>query len=1395
MPFNIFDWKRFWCSREGKLNLSDDGYLWNPDSEFGSMRNPDVVPFEVMSKFHCLILLGEPGMGKSTAMQSQKVQIDRKIASMSDASLWIDLRAYQTDMRLVHAIFETSVLQTWLTGTHELHLFLDSLDECLLRIDTVAALLSEELAKCPVPRLKLCIACRTAEWPNGLENQLKRLWGENEVKVYELAPLRRTDVVTAANSSGIDAEAFLSEIDKKEIVPLAIKPVTLRFLLNTYRRIGQFPSSQAELYREGCLRLCEESSESRRDAGYIGLLRSEQRLSLAARIAALTIFSQRYAVWTSVDVGEVPSEDIKISELYGGTEEDDVTEKEISEVLATGLFSSRGPHRMGWAHQTYAEFLAASYIVQSNMTTAQIMSLLVHPDDPDGKLVPQLHETAAWLAGMLPEVFRAINKAEPELLLRSDVATADAKDREGLVTTLLKGFENEELHDRHWDMHRQYRKLTHPKLDRQLEPYIRDKSKGVLVRRASIDIAEACELRTLQNVLSNTALDSTEPMPIRVHAAYTVGQIADDETKLNLKPLVFGTVGDDPDDELKGCALRALWPNGIGAKELFLILTPPRSSLIGAYHTFVSRHLRKSLEPAHLPDALSWVAANGPRHQTAYSVRRLMDAILLAGWKYLEFPAVLDAYAKASLSRFKHHEALVEGRPNQSLHDELRADSSKRQKLLAAMVHDQSIVEQDPRKVAYWIWRLATSNDVLWMIDKLRSSYDHHEKQIWSRLIAISLDQRHAEQIDAVLVGCDEEPALAAEFQWLITPVMLGSPVAEKMKTDFLERQKQENYSQERPLLNPLPAERVEKLLEEYEAGNLAAWWRLNMVLTLKPHSTHYREELESDLTVLPGWKAASAETRHRIVECAKTYLHEQDPETSRWLGTNTFYRSAFSGYRALRLLSVENRDFIGSLPAEVWKKWAPVILSYPTSSDNDEESAHLEFVKLAYGFAPNEIIHTLVRLIDKENEGGGFVFINRKVETCWDDQVASALSHKVKDKRLKPENTQVLLKQLLEHGNQEAEMFARSLLALPLPTIGDIEHSRAVLAAATLMRHTKDANWAVVWPIIKTHREFGHDVVSEVARAEGWGNGPGIWLRLSEDELGDLYSWLAQEYSYPEDPPRDAAGIVSKRESIGRWRDRILENLKTKGTVRACEAIRRIQKSLPELTWLKWTLLDAAAMARRKTWEPLRPAEILKLASTPETRLVQNGNQLLDVIIDSLMQLERKLHGETPASPFLWDKHGKAFRPKEERFFCDFVKLHLEDDLKRRGIVINREVQIHRGERTDIHVTAVTKDRTKESYDSTRVIIEAKGCWNQELDTAMETQLCGHYLEDNACQHGLYLVGWFNCSLWDKTDYRKKQAPTISVEEMQRKFDTQAIALSTDARLIRVLVLNAALR
>ena len=313
----MYNWKRFWCPRSGSINLADGGYLCDPDD------NPDLVTFEAIAHFPCLALLGEPGIGKTQALEAERTEIFNKIQEQGDQVLFLDLRSYGDESRLVRKLFKSPEFTAWQTGTHQLHIFLDSFDECLLRVDALATLLVDEFKdyRNAIKRLYLRVACRTAIWQPVLEEGLKEIWGENSVGVYELAPLRRIDVIEAAKAERCCPDDFLKEVHQKNIVPLAIKPITLGFLLNTYdRHGGRFPPNQKlhELYLEGCKLLCEEINESRQGSNRRGNLDVDQRLIVAARIAAITIFANRFAVWTGVDQGNVPIEDALLKKLCHG---------------------------------------------------------------------------------------------------------------------------------------------------------------------------------------------------------------------------------------------------------------------------------------------------------------------------------------------------------------------------------------------------------------------------------------------------------------------------------------------------------------------------------------------------------------------------------------------------------------------------------------------------------------------------------------------------------------------------------------------------------------------------------------------------------------------------------------------------------------------------------------------------------------------------------------------------------------------------------------------------------------------------------------------------------------------------------------------------------------------
>jgi hypothetical protein len=1376
----------------------DRGFLIDPEDEHGHILQPHVGTLASAVDVPCLVLLGEPGLGKSTALEGD-------IDGPRLLSLRRNLNLYQTDVALLRGIFEDPTFVAWRDGEHTLHLYLDSLDECLVRVQTVANLLAEELRCCPVQRLRLRIACRTAAWPASLEDALRQLWGEQAVTALELCPLRRHDVAIAAESSGVDAPAFLSAVDRYEAGAFAAKPVTLRFLLAAYRRTGAFPSTQSELYLSGCERLCEEANQQRQDAGLRGTLTPRQRLVVAARIASLLVLCGRPAIWTGVNAGDVPPEDLMIDDLAGGSESLDggaveVTEREVREVLDTGLFSSRGAHRIGFAHQTYAEFLAGHFIARRTMGDAQVLSLITHAGDDVGRIVPQLQETAAWVATLLPRVREHIMRADPQVLLGSDAATMSPENRAALVDSLLRGFTALELIDTPWEQRSRYRNLAHPRLGAQLGPVIRDRTRNRVARRVAIDIAEACNERSLEQVLAAVALDVTDEQHVREQAAHAVVRIGSPDAVVLLRPCVFGQAGDDPQDELKGVALRVLWPHRLTPEELFGSLTPPKQpNFFGAYKRFIDDALLPPFNPAMLPAALHWVAGLHDREAEDFCFRGVLDAVLQIAWERLEEPGVLDPYAEAVADRLLGHKVIP------GLERARGGGDDDRRRLLAGAVIRVLVARGAPADaLVHTQTPLLFPRDLPWLVARLRDVPPEGPRTFYARLARAVYRGDSPEHLDAILSITPTHPEVEAEFAPIVRPVDINSEEASALRSQYrksLEFERQMAQEEAKNILVPPPCEWVAAALRRCEAGELDGWWQLNRNLTLVPHSTHYGDELESDLTALPGWREADEATREQITAASQDYLARARPDTCRWLGRNVIYYPDFAAYRAFRLLQTLRPELLDALRAEVWTSWAAVILGYPTPIGMRGDCKHQDLVRRAYRHAPGEVVRTLDLLIDAENRDSTWISIIRKMEQCWDDRVVAAMRAKVQDLSLKPSCMESLLEELLKRHDEGVVAFALALVTRPIPPDGPAR-ARAISAAALLLVHMPRLAWSAIWSVIEADGAFGREILLAVAGRHDQEHAAMVAEHITEDQVADLYLWLVREFPPAADPKLEGAQFVGPRTSIAFFRDAVLQQLRGRGTQRAWLAVQRLARALPELSWLPWVAVEARSRALACTWTPPSPSSLLRLSRDSESRLVESPEQLLAVVIGSLHRLQQELQGETPAAPDLWNRlpDGK-YRPKDEGDLSNYVARHFRKDLRERGIVANREVEIRRGEgdnegeRTDIHIDAVMPGPRPGALDTVSVVVEVKGCWNAGVKKDMQEQLCDRYLRGNRCRHGLYLVGWFLCDQWDKGDARRDSTRKKTAAEMQAFFDEQAAQLSGSGVFVRAAVLDIALR
>jgi hypothetical protein len=686
-----YPWPRFWVPRDSIIDLSDAGFLRDPMDWLARPRGP--APLAALQNWRALALLGEPGIGKSTTLKEEADRVASLPAAANVVSMYVDLLAFSSETLLYQRVFESEKFIAWKNGGSHLFLHLDSLDEALLRIDSIANLLALELPGIPTERLSIRIACRTAVWPaDTLGATLNSIWGEAS-GTFELAPLRRQDIFAALEARGIAVEGFMRALFAAQAVPFAIKPLTLKMLLSIYEQRGDLPNSSIDLYKQGCVALCEERNKSRRDSGRRGKLNACQRMRLAGRIAAATILGGRFAVWTGPEV-ECPREDIPISALAGHREEGEfaafsATDDDVREVLDTGLFSSRGEYRMGWAHQGYGEFLAALYLFERSVPAETTLKALLHPA---GGLIPQLSGLAAWAASLSAELRAALIAVEPLALLRGDLSGWSADDRTSLVKSLLDAVERKRVTDSPYSNAEAYAKLNHPGLAAELRPFITDGRLSITTRRLALLIAEKCRLTELQPELLQMALDPADYPHVRAGAVSALKHCGDTSVPARVRPLAAGHGGPDPDDDIKGNALDLLWPDHITAAELFPLLTPTADNYFGAYALF-QMTLPDTLKTPDLLPALGWatqfIAQCDP--MGGFRGKSLADAIMFKTWRVFENPELTRPFLEHIAVRLRHHGDLCRGTDHEAQKafiSGLREDVARRHKFLLALCAD-----------------------------------------------------------------------------------------------------------------------------------------------------------------------------------------------------------------------------------------------------------------------------------------------------------------------------------------------------------------------------------------------------------------------------------------------------------------------------------------------------------------------------------------------------------------------------------------------------------------------------------------------------------------------------------------------------------------------------------
>ena len=1439
------------------LFLDDLGMLAAPG--FTGRGDGGLTATRMLASKGSFSLLGEQGAGKTTALGSIIGGIPRlDVAEPGQEAVLVVSLGEITDWTAFHNVITRPVLARVPAGQEQLEgrltLVLDGLDECPLPggARAFAGLLRGTLTGANTAALRVLIGCRSGEYPPVVHDLLTNVM--SSFTSYELAPLSRANIGDLAASRDVDADAFLAEVTRTGTGPLACLPLSLDVLLRRYSATGGLHGPPAQLYEAALLGLAGEPDRDR-DAA----LRSgsrEQILAVGARLCCYLLLCGRGAFWTGPPE-LMPPGHLEPTSLAGGDEHQTggpftVTPELIDAALNSALFTTRGSHRRAPAHATFAAYLAARHLIAHGLPDPQLRSLLTYSVSTGGHLIPGLRETAAWLLALRPADTSWLTDAD-YANLTVYAAVIDAPEiRQVLAERLLADPQTMLRGPRRWSWN-----LAHPGLAWQLSPILEaladpaaprpdsDLSYVTLTLARESGMAEL--MPSLLKIAARTDLDAW----LRAQAVRAAAQIDAAAAAPVLTALLaeIATHPDhDPDDEIRGITLIALWPQHLPVQDLVTSLTQPRrDNLLGAYFIF-RRDLPARLSDDDVPYILRWALAAATRNELA-SDDDLIAGLLDRAFTCRDITTVINPAADLVAAQMQAYRTLsIPAALDERDDDGAEARTSKElRRLLAAELLGRNA--DAASQMAIWGWQpsaiasdrhahvvargnanfpparrgLLDATDLSWLL-QLAGDAEPAAADSYIPLLRAVYDPLDAAAQEAAWQTQDTDlwPAFASWFD----AVLLGS------ETEALQRRIFEN-SQPRPTGWEHAAAHAVRVLDLYQtaSSDTSAFEELLWRLQIDPDSGFGQHSGQADLTSRPGTRLLPPGWEGQLGEAAWYYLHQRTPPGPDLLDRpDSLPWPAEAGFLALADLvqhEAPGRSLI-TLGDQVLARWAPTILAYPETrtSSGDGQIKPVLLTRLAQ-VAPDDLPGLISRLTAGLLASGSWPSGLEVLESVCAGQVGdvlalhlqtvisaltAALADRPDDGQPDPQvlnqrlaalrhTITVLVRILARCGQAAGIQAARDIIADASAPDASEAIVLAARAAAIGLLTGAGLHWRQVIDQLSgtpslmrvVLRDFADDMADQSA------------ANLTDSDLAELWSLLKQFWPY-QDGTLWTSGAVSADQRAQYWRDGVLETLVMRGTSEATNLLQHLAESNPDLPWLADQARRAQDLHQQQDWVPLSPGDLTHLLHDSKARLVRNIVELNAVVLEALDTLQEQAMWSHGWSMLMWNRADEAasdgWWPVWEDNLSNLICAFLREHLAERKPVINREVEIQPrnigGARTDIHIQA--SDIQDSASQPLTVIIEVKGCWNTEIRTGIGRQLVP-YLQPHPGWAGIFLVGYFHYPGGEHSSYRgslarrgprgrhrtpRKHTPEEILSDLQQQISNTRPANITHARVLR---------
>jgi hypothetical protein len=483
------------------LRVIDDGT---------GQEREDKATYEEFENEDAIILLGDPGMGKTTFFRH------------AAKSNYTTVRNFLIDPDI--------------KGSDPL--FLDALDE--YRTIASGQDASSEVAKalCALKKPKFRLSCRAADWFGSTDQEVLRVASASgRVVVLGLCPLSRDEILKAVQGLVQDPVAFLDEADAAGLENLLGNPQTLELLARAWGS-GKRPHNKFEAYQIGVSELIKEINPQHVVRG-VTSPDSDNLRKAAGAAASILLLSNSVGISRTEPAGAIGY--VKLAVVPHPERSD------IDFMLNRRLFESPEVDRFHLIHRTIAEFLAAEDLsnrIMNGLPIDRVMALIC---GVDGRPVSSLRGLFAWLMCRLGSIAEGYVDRDPYgVVTYGDASVLPPSVQREIWVSLSQ------LRDPWFltseDDRDSFRELANPNTVDILQKLLEDAASGVHLKIAVLEaIANSTDTMELSAMLKSMVLKKHDNTWLRSTALKAYAQsIRNDSAQLEALDDELSRTADDP---------------------------------------------------------------------------------------------------------------------------------------------------------------------------------------------------------------------------------------------------------------------------------------------------------------------------------------------------------------------------------------------------------------------------------------------------------------------------------------------------------------------------------------------------------------------------------------------------------------------------------------------------------------------------------------------------------------------------------------------------------------------------------------------------------------------------------------------------------------------------------